>query len=385
MHPKPDDPTEFLARIPDPPARRRGALRWLAAGLVVVVLAAGAGVAVAWRRSGTEPVPRETVAVATASLERRDLSTTKTLSGTIGYGEARPLAGRQDATVTWLPKVGATIKRGGQVFRADDRPVVLFYGGLPMYRDLAGANLVGRDVRIVADNLTALGYPVGRQPWSVADAGGSARRLRADEAALTPALIKAIKQWQSDLGVPATGVIEVGQVEVRSGAIRVASVAVQPGSPANAELMAVTPVRKVITVGAEPADAASIRRGDRVEVELPDTEVAKARVLAVGRDLTAVDGDVGTGPQLLTVTVVVDDPERLAGIDSGEVQVHFSGRTVPAALVAPIEALVALSEGGYAVQTSGGLVAVTTGMFAGGWVEITGDGLTEGTEVTVTS
>ena len=52
----------------------------------------------------------------------------------------------------------------------------------------------------------------------------------------------------------------------------------------------------------------------------------------------------------------------------------------------PVGALVALSEGGYAVQRAdAGLVAVDTGMFAKGLVEITGAGLDEGMTVVTTS
>ncbi|TCB94305.1 hypothetical protein E0H26_21710 [Micromonospora zingiberis] len=403
MHSKRDDPTEFIPRVSDPPVRRRGALRWLVAGLVLASLAlVGSGIAATRHRAAAEPGPGETDTVATTAIERRDLSTTRTLPGAIGYGAARPLAGHLAATVTWLPRSGATIKRGGQLWRADDRPVVLFYGGMPMYRDIAGLHLVGRDVRIVADNLGTLGYPIGRQPStgelvpphaparstggdgeSGAGAGGEQQRVRSGEGVLTAALIAAIKRWQTDLGVPATGTIPMGHVEVASGAIRVEAVTGQPGAPANTPLLSVTAVRKVITVGAELADAASIKRGDRVKVELPDERTVPARVLAVGRDLVTADNGVGTGPQVLAVTVAVDKPQTIANLDSGEVQVRFAGRTAADVLVAPVEALVALREGGYAVQTPTGLVAVRTGMFADGWVEITGDGLTEGTELVV--
>jgi hypothetical protein len=55
-------------------------------------------------------------------------------------------------------------------------------------------------------------------------------------------------------------------------------------------------------------------------------------------------------------------------------------------LAVPVGALVALSEGGYAVQLTGNrLVAVETGMFAKGMVEVTGDGIAEGDEVVTTS
>ncbi|WP_341718107.1 efflux RND transporter periplasmic adaptor subunit [Micromonospora sp. FIMYZ51] len=400
MHRKLDDPTEFIPRGSDPPARRRG-MRWFAVGLVVAGLAVGSGFAVTRHRAAAEPGPEEPSTVATTPIVRRDLSTTRTLPGTIGFGAARPLAGHLAATVTWLPAAGATIKRGGQLFRADDRPVVLFYGSMPMYRDIAGHNLVGRDVRIVAENLSALGYSIGRQPAAgervtphppagnsttdpgAADAGPQPQRVRSGEGVLTAALIAAIKRWQTDLGVPATGTIPVGHVEVSSGAIRVESISSQPGDPANAPLMSVTAIRKVITVGAELADAATIKRGDRVKVGLPDERTVPARVVSVGRDLVAAENGIVTGPQLLTVTVAVDKPKAIADLDSGEVQVVFVGRTAADVLAAPVEALVALREGGYAVQTPSGLVAVRTGMFADGWVEITGAGLTEGTELVV--
>ncbi|KXK63407.1 hypothetical protein AWW66_03585 [Micromonospora rosaria] len=404
MDPKHDAPTEFIPRVPDPPVRRRGT-RWLAVALVVAVLTVGSGIVATRHWADARPVAGDPEVVATTPIVRRDLSTTRTLPGSIGYGPARPLAGHLAATVTWLPRAGTTVKRGGQLFRADDRPVVLFYGSIPMYRDIAGPNLVGRDVRVVADNLRALGYPVGRQPspgervtprsparnstdgddraTGAAGAAAAPHRVRSGEGVLTPALVVAIKRWQTDLGVPATGTIPVGHVEVASGAVRVDAVTGQPGDPAETPLMSVTSVRKVITVGAELTDAASIKRGDRVEVGLPDDRKVPARVVSVGRDLVVSDSGIASGPPLLTVTVAVDKPQAIADLDSGEVQVHVTGRTAVDVLVAPVEALVALREGGYAVQAPGGLVAVRTGMFADGWVEITGDGLTEGTEVVV--
>ncbi|MFI5937461.1 efflux RND transporter periplasmic adaptor subunit [Actinoplanes sp. NPDC051494] len=404
----PEAATEIIPRITEPPPRRRRTLRWLVAGLVVAALGAGATVAVTRHRAAGAPQPEGPPPVATAQLERRDLSTTKKIAGSIGYGAPRPLAGHLDATVTWLPAAGATIKRGKQLFRADDRPVTLFYGSMPMYREISGKNLVGRDVRIIADNLTALGYAIGSQPWegsyvtqnkpgapppdpspSSSPPGAAPTtvqvRVRDGEGVLTASLVAAIKRWQDDTGLPATGTIAVGDVEVLSGAVRVDSVAVQPGSPANADLMAVTPTRKVITLNAELSDAGSIKRGAKVTVALPDDRTVKARVLSVGRKLATSEDGAGTGPPTLTVTVTADEPKDIAGLDAADVDVNFAGRTAKDVLAAPIEALVALTEGGYAVQTPAGLTAVRTGMFADGWVEIEGDGLAEGTDVVVSS
>ncbi|WP_205650145.1 efflux RND transporter periplasmic adaptor subunit [Actinoplanes solisilvae] len=372
---KPDAPTEVIPAVADPPPPRRRVGKWLAAGLVLVAVSAGATVLATRHRAGAEPPPPATVPVATAQLERRDLSTVRTLTGTIGFGAARPLEGHRAATVTWLPQPGATIKRGKQIYRANDQPVPLFYGSMPLYRTISAPGTAGRDVRIVADNLRALGYRVGPRPSGV----------KAGESVLTPDLIKALKRWQHDLGLPENGAVAVGDVEVLTGAVRVDSVAVQPGARADGPLMSVTSTRKVITVAAELADGGSVERGQKVTVTLPDQRVVPSRVTSVGRTLTAADNGPASGPPTLTVTIVADKPELIAGLDSADVSVQFAGRVRKNVLAAPVEALVALSEGGYAVQTATGLVAVKTGMFARGWVEITGAGLTEGVEVVMPS
>lgn len=415
MRPLPGTPTEVIPPVPGPPGRRR-TVRWLAAAVVAAALAAGSVVVLGRHRAAVEPTAPATARVATVRLERRDLSTTRSLPGSIGYGAARPLAGHTEATVTWLPSAGATVERGRQLFRADDEPVVLFYGDMPLYRRIAGPGLVGRDVRIVADNLEALGYRPGRRrparttraasatpaptaaqtpaakapgnssaPAARAPAASPAPRPGKGEAVLTAGLTAAIQDWQRALGRPVTGQIAVGDVEVLPGPVRVDSLSVQPGSPANAPLMSVTPTRKVITVPAELADAASVRRGGRVSVTLPDDRTVHGRVVAVGRDLVTAEGSPDGGSPKLTVTVRVDDPRTVARLDSADVEVHFPGRTARQVLAAPIEALVALTEGGYAVQGPNGLVAVRTGMFADGWVEVTGEGLTEGMAVVVAS
>ncbi|GAA0484365.1 peptidoglycan-binding protein [Paractinoplanes deccanensis] len=357
--------------------------------VLVVALGAGGAVAVHRHRPAGPPAPRETVAAATAKLERRTLSTTRKLDGSVGFGSARPLSGHTAATVTWLPAAGATIVRGKQLFRADDKPVILFYGGMPLYRPIAGLGLVGRDVRIVADNLRALGYRIGRRPEAgekaPAPAGKKGATVRDGDGVLTADLLKAVKRWQEDNGLPPTGTIAVGDVEVQSGAVRVDSVAVQPGSPANTELMTVTATRKVITVSAELDAAAGLSRGEHVTVTLPDDRTVKARILSVGRTLTAPAGGVADGAPKLTVLVTADKPADLAELDSAGVQVNVAGKVAENVLAAPVEALVALSEGGYAVQGPHGLVAVTTGMFADGWVQVSGQGLTEGMDVVVAS
>ncbi|UQU62438.1 HlyD family efflux transporter periplasmic adaptor subunit [Couchioplanes caeruleus] len=399
-------PTERISLPPgafdDPPPRRRRR-RWVAAAAGLLLLAAGVVVALRWPdRAAGEQAPQAGPAVETAELERQDLSTTDSLTGTLGYGAARPVTGGGRGVVTWLPKPGVKVTRGHQLYRVDDRPVQLFYGSLPLYRPLSARNTVGRDVRIVANNLRALGYSMGHQPspgdWvAVPQPPGKGKpgaepahrpsvRVRSGESVLTASLIAAIKRWQRDARMPETGTIAPGDVVVQRGPVRVDSVAVQPGAAADGPLLSVTPTGKVISVLADAAEAGAVDRGDKVTVSLPGEQTAKGTVSAVGTELKAQEGDGGDGPPRLSITVTLDDPKKAKRIDSADVEVAFAGETHEDVLVAPVGALVALSEGGYAVQVAGGgLVAVETGMFARGLVEIEGAGLGPGTQVVTTS
>jgi hypothetical protein len=67
------------------------------------------------------------------------------------------------------------------------------------------------------------------------------------------------------------------------------------------------------------------------------------------------------------------------------VQVRFTTLSRTGVLAVPVGALIALREGGYAVQRpDGSLIAATTGLFAGGMVQVSGPGLADGTTVVTT-
>jgi multidrug efflux pump subunit AcrA (membrane-fusion protein) len=87
----------------------------------------------------------------------------------------------------------------------------------------------------------------------------------------------------------------------------------------------------------------------------------------------------------IQVTVAVGDAKAMAGLDGATVDVVFTASQRPNVLTVPVAALLALAEGGYGVQVVEGqtsrIVAVQTGRFASGRVEVSGDGLTEGMTV----
>ncbi|GAB7048345.1 efflux RND transporter periplasmic adaptor subunit [Catenuloplanes indicus] len=390
--------------------RRRGrVLAGLAAAVAVPAIIA---VALVWTRdvdAATEE-PAETISVGTVAVERTDLSTSRTLPGTLGYGTPRAVRAGRDGVITGLPEAGATVDRGQPLYQVNDEPVPLFIGAPPLYRTITGANMTGRDVAMVAKNLAALGYAIGDQPT----AGQQVKQtyteepapapsatpatppapvsrtawvtVRDGEGVLTAALSAAIKRWQQDTGLPADGVIEVGDLAVLPGAVRVDSLTAQIGDPATGDLMSVTQTTKVITVQAPVTDADVLKPGGAVTLRMPDGTETPGEVGETSTVAQTPDGAPPGSAQQVNVTVTMNDPKAAGRLDGGAVEVRVEGETRKDVLAVPVTALLALREGGYAIQlVDGRLLAVATGMFSGGMVEVSGDGVTEGLLVVTTS
>ncbi|MFF5301841.1 hypothetical protein ACFY5F_20985 [Streptomyces sp. NPDC013161] len=426
----------------DDDARPRHGKRRLRIGAVALagVTATALGVTV-WQDGNTKPstTAADSPRVGTATVTKTDLSDNQTLSGTLGYGKAAPVKGARSGLVTWLPAPGATVARGRTLYKVDNVPVPVFYGGTPLYRTLNARGTTGPDVRVVADNLKKLGYDIGVQPgpgtWvtqhpatanptgtgtdpTSTDPTGTGTSDKADATAapsasaaptptptpsrtatsvevkkgdgvLTGDLMAAIRRWQARVGMPATGVLGIGDLSVQTGAVRVGTVQAQSGDDATGDLMTVSSTTKKVSIPVDATQVGTMSQGDRVTVTLPDNSTARGTIDVVG-STAATDnsqGDTsGSAPAQLTVTVSVPDTGAVRKLTSAPVQVAFTSETHKGVLAVPVGALLALSEGGYAVQLPGGrLLAVRTGMFAKGLVEVTGDGLTAGLKVVTTS
>ena len=383
--------------------------------------------------SGRRPAsagPARPTPVATATIDRMNLATTVNVDGQLGYGTERPIKAGTDGQVTWMPKFGRTITRGEPLFRVDDQPVVLFYGRTPLFRRLAATGLVGHDVQVVADNLRALGYSIGTQPavgsrirqppadgssspdptspdprsTSSGDTtdptttgtttggtttGGTTTpvqriAVRPGDAVFTRTLQAAIKRWQRDIGATPTGVLELGSIVVQPQRIRVSSLTGQLGDSADSPMIAVTRTSKVVTVSIKAGEMESIRGAKKVMITLPDGHRVKGRIRSISRVVVAPDGS-GEAPAA-TATITVNRESTIRNLDAAPVQVELTAEARNGVLAVPVGALLALSEGGYAVQVKGGaLLPVTIGLFAKGMVEVKGDGLAEGTTVVTTS
>ena len=139
--------------------------------------------------------------------QRRTLAERLTVGGTIGYAGESTVLARLSGTLTALPKVGDTVERGERLYALGGEPVLLMYGDVPAYRELAEGIEEGADVEQLERNLAALGY----EPGTV------------DEE-FTSSTATAVSAWQEDLGLEATGAVELGRVAFLSGPRRVTEV-----------------------------------------------------------------------------------------------------------------------------------------------------------------
>ncbi|MCU1356738.1 MAG: peptidoglycan-binding protein [Acidimicrobiales bacterium] len=346
--------------------RRR---RFLAGLGAVAVAAVAGGTAVAARDDGggggAAPPKRAT---STAKVTRTDLVTREDLDGTLGYGDTSDLAVARAGTITALPQPGAIIGRGGSLVEVDGEPVPLLLGDKPLWRPLY-RGVEGPDVRILEENLVALGHGAG---------------LTVDEK-FTAATERAVKAWQDALGVDDTGILINDRVVVRTGPVRIAARVAEVGAPAGGPALKVTSPDQRVSVALEASSQGLVKVGDAVKVTLPDDTTLPGKVATVGTTVTPGDDQAGTSASI-AVTVALDDPKAAAGLDEAPVQVSVVQSQATDVLAVPIQALLALAEGGYGVQKQVGsrspLVAVKLGASADGLVEVTGD-LAEGDRVVV--
>jgi hypothetical protein len=288
-----------------------------------------------------------------------------------------------NTTFTAVPAIGAVIRRGETVYSLNGQPVPLFYGTVTLYRALSIGVSDGPDVQELEENLVALGFEHG----GVSDQ-------------FTSSTEGAVKAWQGSLGEPETGVVALGDVVVEPGPIEVATVTASAGTPASAgaAVLTATSTTSVVTVDLDPSLQSDVKAGDPVTITLPNNENTPGVVSSVGTVATSSSGSSsnsnassssGSG-SAITVLVTPTNPGATAGYDQAPVNVSITNSTAPNVLAVPVDALLALASGGYAVEEigSGGihhLVAVSIGLFddQAGMVQVSGSGLAAGQTIVV--
>lgn len=397
--------------------------RWVIVAVVaVVLLAAGALWAAdpfATRSPAKAGATDNAYPTSLATVARRDLSSQTELSGTLGYarsytvayqaggsagsaGSGSPNSGTGSSdTFTWLPAVGQVIRQGRPLYDVNGTPVVLLYGSTPAYRSLS-EDLTGADVAELNADLVALGYVTSAEIPPGSDT-------------FTSWTTYGVEKLQAALGVTQTGTLTLGQAVFLPTAVLVSSLTASLGGPAQAgsTVLAATSKIRQVSIALDPAQRSEVAVGDKVGIVLPNNQTIPGVISSVGKVATtspsAGDGDSGSGDDspgsssdngpgaasgsTPTITVLVrptEAPSAGSWWDQASVNVTVTTATAPNALVVPVDALVALASGGYAVEVVEAdgvhkLVPVSLGMFddADGLVQITSSGLAVGEKVVV--
>lgn len=392
-----------------------GRRRWLVVGVVVVVVAAAAGTVLATGAFNTNKATGSGGAASgyktgTQAVQRRSLTSLSVVDATLGDAGSWNVvvpqsstsgssaagsaagggSGAGSGTFTHLPQVGRMLLQGQVAYRVSGAPVVLLYGNIPAYRDLS-EGLTGPDVTELNQDLVALGYATKaalgpRSGWDYYSA----------ETAY------AVELLQAKLGLTETGVLSLGEAVFLPGPALVTGwgTTATPGGPAppGTVVLTASSTTPVVTIALDAGQQGEVKVGDPVSITLPDGTVTPGVISQISRVATSStpgeggtggsgsangqgNGGGGSGSTGATITVLASliHPKAAGNLNSAPVTVTITTGSVASALTVPVDALLAQTGGGYAVEVTGPgghhLVKVTPGLFddAAGLVQVTGD------------
>lgn len=356
------------------PRRRRRIIAGLAALTTIV---AGASAVTVTRSNAADavgggPAP----ALSTATVERRDLVVTETLTGQLAYADVKTVTSARKGTVTTVAAAGTTVAVGSSLFSVDLEPAVVLRGDIPAFRVLDSEASDGPDISQLERALVSLGF-------------GDDVTVDEDFTSVTAAAVTA---WETDLGrAEPDGVVELGDVIFTTGNLRVSMVLaavgaqVQPGT----DIVQTTSPAKIVDADLDADRSNDLETGTTVGLTLPDGKATKGKITNVGTQPETSSTDPKAAPTV-PVQITPDDPAKADAFDSGSVDVILERSRENRVLAVPVTALMALAEGGYSVQlvdsaqpTGYRLVGVTVGTIADGYVAVSGDALREGVTVVV--
>ncbi|WP_197719278.1 efflux RND transporter periplasmic adaptor subunit [Actinomyces slackii] len=351
--------------------------RALLAGGACAALALTAGAVMRARRIGPFSAPSEPSSLpfsgATDTVSRGDLQGQASVSGTLRYSEARTLKSGFEGVLIGLPASGTVLTQGDLLYRAGAEAAYLMHGTVPAWRTLEAGVDDGEDVLQLQTALRSMGYLEGEPDDRFGRATASA-----------------VLRWQKDAGLSRTGTVPLGQVVFSPGDLRVGSVSAKLGDRAamDSELYAVTSTTQVVDAPVKLSDQGLAVVGGTVTITMPDSTTTSGTISAVGTPTEKSSGSGDSKERIIPVTITLDDAGASAAFQEVSVTVALPSQTREDVLSVPLGALLALSPQQYGVEIveSDGTtrkVPVTTGLFAAGRVEISGEGITAGQSVVV--
>jgi hypothetical protein len=179
------------------------------------------------------------------------------------------------------------------------------------------------------------------------------------------------------------------------------------GGSASAVLQ-MTSTQLIVTVDLDASKQSEATVGEPVTVQLPNGTTVDGRITAVSpvaqsssnsgngngssnnngsnsNNNSNGNGSNNSSGSTIPVTITLQGHHAGRGLDQASVSVNFAQAQAKNVLSVPVTALLATGGGGYAVQEAAAphrLIPVTTGLFAAGYVQISGPGIYAGLSVT---
>jgi peptidoglycan hydrolase-like protein with peptidoglycan-binding domain len=381
-------------------------VKLLGAAIVLAVIAGGGwwltGLGAAASPAATGDLDAEqATGQQTVAVERQTLTVTEEFGATLGFAGDYGVIGGLSGTLTWTVSAGTVVTAGQRLYETNgsDR-TSLMYGKRPAWRALLPGVSNGADVRQLEENLKRLGFT---------------RKGDKIDHHWDDRTTAAVKRWQRRAGLPVDGKVELGEVVFLPEAIRVTEIGatlgsmVGPGGP----VMSGTSARRVISLDLDADDRDLFEVGKAVEIELPDGTSVPGTIESIARVAQTSTDQQGNSTTTLPVAITLDDPSAAGDLDQAAVAVTVVRSSRENVLTVPVNALLALREGGYAVEVVDGsassaapsagptasspagsvvpespathLVRVEPGLFDNGNVEIIATGIEPGDLVVVPS
>ena len=170
------------------------------------------------------------------------------------------------------------------------------------------------------------------------------------------------------------------------------------GSAGSAQaILQTTSTQLVVTVALDASKQSEAVVGEPVTVQMPNGSTVNGKVTQVSpvaqnsssSSASGTSGGAGSGASSSTstvpITIALPGHTNGTGLDQAAVSVSFVQQTAKNVLSVPVTALLATAGGGYAIQEAQAphrLVPVTPGLFAAGYVQISGVEVSQGLQVT---
>lgn len=345
----------------------------VAAWFLGLALIGGVAAAAISLRPAPETPQQKSTTTSTAEIEQGTLEGSSSAPGSLGFGAPRDLKPTLSGVLTWTPEPGANVGLGQPLYAVNNDRVYLMFGATPAWREFKTGMPNGPDVQQLEESLQALGF-FGDTPDEVFDW----------------VTRESIREWQDATGQKRTGEIALGEIVFEAGSVRVAQVPNPVGSAAESgtAVLSVTDPAQQVLVDLSLSDQRLAVAGASVEIELPGGTTTQGTVQSVGIPTERKDDQSGEKKTVIPVTISLDDPSAAGDLQEASVTVQFPSERREDVLSVPVGALLSLPDGSYGVERvdadgTTSRVPVETGLFAGGRVEISGDGLKAGDAVTV--